>query len=312
MKRFITTFITLFILTFFFLAGSGLGSDYTVKKGDSLSKIAKKELGDWRKWRVLAEINNLEVVKRHVHIVPGQKLKLKEWTENLIDKYQENTMHLLKEEIFSMKGLRYKDIEIRRHREIENDVKLFSDNLHLHRTSLITFNLGCQYEYRMAQLRLKKIITDMANMERLIITEEIFDYTETMPLHFFKDKPWIARRKTAALLLAIITTESHGRFVKGKHGERGIYQQKPETFRIAMGYKKSDLPEIEELLMTSHYASMKCAIKLLERGNSPYDALRRYNAGEDGKDKAYARKVMRTFKRLLKKVMKMDRLSEVY
>jgi len=279
---------------------------HTVQKGDTLSKIAQKELGSWRKWQDLAEWNELKVEWRkgipYVLIRPGQMIRLEsQWTEDRISRYRENTLRLLDEEIFRMANLKFPNKEFKGHREIENDVKLFSDDLHLHRHCLATGNLGCQYDYRMAQLKLNKIITDMANMERLIIAEEIYDYAEMMPLHFFRDEPWIAHRKTAILLMAIIGTESHGRFVRGKHGERGIYQQKPETFRIVMGFQKKDLPAIEKTLMTSHYAGMKCAIKLLKRGNSPYDALRRYNAGADGKDRVYTLKVMRIFYEMMER-----------
>ncbi len=311
-------FILLFLFILLLFHPDAFSATHMVIKGDTLSGIAKSHLGSWRKWKKLAEWNELKVEWKkgvpYVLIRPGQKIKLEsQWTENRIGRYRENTLRLLDEEIFRMANLKFPNKEFKGHREIEKDVELFSDDvdlfsddLHLHRHCLATDNLGCQYDYRMAQLRLKriqsnlkKIVTDMANMERLIITEEIYDYTEMMPLHFFKDKPWVAHRKTAILLMAIIGTESHGRFVKGKHGERGIYQQKPETFRIAMGYKKKDLPEIEEALDTSHYVAMKCAIKLLMRGSSPYDALRRYNGGSDGKDRAYALKVMRIFYKML-------------
>ncbi|GAG85621.1 unnamed protein product, partial [marine sediment metagenome] len=54
-------------------------------------------------------------------------------------------------------------------------------------------------------------------------------------------------------------------------------------------------------LMTSHYAGMVCAMKLLMRGSNPFDALRRYNAGEDGKDRIYALRVMRTYYGMLER-----------
>ncbi|WP_066505554.1 LysM peptidoglycan-binding domain-containing protein [Abyssisolibacter fermentans] len=46
---------------------------YTVKKGDSLWKIAKKELGNGSKWEEIAKLNNL---KANYVIHPGQVLKL--------------------------------------------------------------------------------------------------------------------------------------------------------------------------------------------------------------------------------------------
>jgi len=49
---------------------------YTVRPGDSLSKIAKSLLGDAKKWRVLYEANK-EVVGGNPDLIqPGQVLKI--------------------------------------------------------------------------------------------------------------------------------------------------------------------------------------------------------------------------------------------
>jgi len=48
---------------------------YTVKKGDSLSKIAKAVLGDATKWPKLFEANK-EVIKNPDLIYPGQQLRI--------------------------------------------------------------------------------------------------------------------------------------------------------------------------------------------------------------------------------------------
>lgn len=47
---------------------------YTVKSGDTLSNICKKELGDSSKWQEIAKLNNLANANK---IYPGQILKLK-------------------------------------------------------------------------------------------------------------------------------------------------------------------------------------------------------------------------------------------
>lgn len=47
---------------------------YTVKSGDCLINICKKELGDDSKWQEIAKLNNLENANK---IYPGQVLKLK-------------------------------------------------------------------------------------------------------------------------------------------------------------------------------------------------------------------------------------------
>jgi nucleoid-associated protein YgaU len=49
---------------------------YTVRPGDSLSKIAKSLLGDAKKWRVLYEANKDVVGSNPDLIHPGQVLKI--------------------------------------------------------------------------------------------------------------------------------------------------------------------------------------------------------------------------------------------
>lgn len=51
------------------------GSTYTVKSGDSLSKIAKNELGDGNAWKKIFETNR-DVLDDPDKIFPGQTLKL--------------------------------------------------------------------------------------------------------------------------------------------------------------------------------------------------------------------------------------------
>ncbi|WP_421567982.1 LysM peptidoglycan-binding domain-containing protein [Stenotrophomonas sp. PD6] len=51
------------------------GSTYTVKSGDSLSKIAKHELGDANAWKKIFEANR-DVLDDPDKIFPGQTLKL--------------------------------------------------------------------------------------------------------------------------------------------------------------------------------------------------------------------------------------------
>jgi nucleoid-associated protein YgaU len=53
----------------------GSGRTYTVVKGDSLSKIAKREYGDADKWRTIYEANT-DLIKDPDLIYPGQELKI--------------------------------------------------------------------------------------------------------------------------------------------------------------------------------------------------------------------------------------------
>jgi len=48
---------------------------YVVEKGDSLSKIAKREYGDANKWRQIYEANR-DIIKDPDLIYPGQTLRL--------------------------------------------------------------------------------------------------------------------------------------------------------------------------------------------------------------------------------------------
>jgi len=52
-----------------------VGGTYTVQKGDSLSKIAKQELGDANAWKRIFEANR-DVLDAPDKIQPGQTLKL--------------------------------------------------------------------------------------------------------------------------------------------------------------------------------------------------------------------------------------------
>lgn len=48
---------------------------YEIKKGDSLSAIAKQQYGDATKWRTIYEANK-DVIKNPDMIYPGQKIKI--------------------------------------------------------------------------------------------------------------------------------------------------------------------------------------------------------------------------------------------
>lgn len=54
---------------------SGSAKTYVVVKGDSLSKIAKREYGDASKWHRIYEANR-DVIKDPDLIYPGQELKI--------------------------------------------------------------------------------------------------------------------------------------------------------------------------------------------------------------------------------------------
>ena len=55
--------------------GAEVYETYEVKAGDSLSKIAKRKLGDGNAWRKIFEANT-DILKDPDKIYPGQKLKI--------------------------------------------------------------------------------------------------------------------------------------------------------------------------------------------------------------------------------------------
>ena len=56
-------------------ATSGSQTTYVVVKGDSLSKIAKREYGDANKWRTIYEANK-DLINDPDLIYPGQELRV--------------------------------------------------------------------------------------------------------------------------------------------------------------------------------------------------------------------------------------------
>jgi nucleoid-associated protein YgaU len=58
-------------------APSAAGRSYTVQKGDSLSKIAKREYGDAQQWRRIYEANR-DLIQNPDLIHPGQVFRIPE------------------------------------------------------------------------------------------------------------------------------------------------------------------------------------------------------------------------------------------
>ncbi len=56
-------------------AGDAEEQTYTVKKGDSLSKIAREKYGDGAKWRAIFDANRDQITNPDL-IHPGQVLKI--------------------------------------------------------------------------------------------------------------------------------------------------------------------------------------------------------------------------------------------
>jgi nucleoid-associated protein YgaU len=57
-------------------APAAAGGEYTVKSGDSLSKIAQQKLGDGNKWRQIYDANRAVIGDDPDLIKPGQRLRI--------------------------------------------------------------------------------------------------------------------------------------------------------------------------------------------------------------------------------------------
>ncbi|HTY04262.1 MAG TPA: LysM peptidoglycan-binding domain-containing protein [Rhodocyclaceae bacterium] len=56
-------------------SSAGSFKEYTIVAGDSLSKIAKRELGDANAWHKIFDANK-DIIKDPNKIFPGQKIKI--------------------------------------------------------------------------------------------------------------------------------------------------------------------------------------------------------------------------------------------
>lgn len=306
--------------------------NYIIQKNDTLSSIAQKELGDQNKWRDLANWNRLDIEWRdnavYIHLVPGQKISLQKkifWTTEKVQQYRLNTKYGLEREIFRMIGVN-KIPEFKVEYEIRYDAK-YEAKYQVEFAVNFSFDPDCQHGLRLTQIQLKKILSDLAIHERFSIANEIFSYSRKHPLNFLKAEEWIVHRKTSLILMALIETESDGYFVKGKHGEFGIYQIKLSTFKLIMkritnidsdvelelmtSYVNNEEgvdSKIEVALMTSHLIGMKYALEILQKGKDIFGAFQKYNSHSELKERReYARRVLKSYKGMMRRMRKLDR-----
>ncbi len=66
--------VNILALVFICIATNACAYEYVVKKGDSLSRIAKREYGNGNKWRIIYRANRAIIGRNPNKIRPGQRL----------------------------------------------------------------------------------------------------------------------------------------------------------------------------------------------------------------------------------------------
>ncbi len=254
---------------------------YVVKKGDTLSQIARNYLGSSRRYKELAELNDLEVVTidgiDYVWLKIGQVIKLplteydalrKSW-ELIVKRVKMVRRIDLKAAPKYLPGLRIiKTTGGRTQVSVEN-IHFTLANLNHIKEVLEWYSL---WDFATA--------TRSAAYERAETPEQIIEYTK--------------------VLLALAEQESSYRNIPGRHGEYSWWQMKPST---AMLLDDSvDLPTAEWLLQNDPtWTAARVLDHLLwgrKKNGSWEGAFTFYNGGSNNKylEEPYAKQVMKRLK----------------
>lgn len=256
--------------------GTKMPKTHVVEAGDTLSDIAQKYLGDYRKYRYLAEINDLKIETidgiDYVWLKVGQVI------------YLEPEI-VLAPEIMKLDAA----VVI-----AERMQRVFR---HRHGTCYETFY--ADKEWALRPLRAIGSATGTEDARRLM-KEALrrFEWVDMLLM-------WEAGLRYAdsaddfLFLMAVVEAESDFRNVNGAHGEVGPMQIKPLT---AWGWFKARDPEVwfaqvEELLENIDL-NVACGWALLESYGCKDDkirALHEYNRGS--RRVAYAKRVMGKYRR---------------
>lgn len=253
---------TILMLLFLWVISS---SAYTVQKGDTLSRIAERELGEMRKWKDLAVWNNLEVEwidgMAYVWLRIGQEIVLSPEKEHLdpfkIHQYFQNTKLTMEREIFRMAG-------------IKNPSSRWNP------TVTVTLILETTPSIRRTIFRLQRWIEELEIQGRYKMVDEIFDWTlaDWSLSKFFPNEPyWIVHRKMCLFLMGLLDIESNGYFAKSHAGAYGPWQFLPSTYTRITG----DPRDARKVLMTESLAGLKAALLYLGHTDTKRQALMRYN-----------------------------------
>lgn len=271
-----------------FLAVTAEG--YTVQKGDTLSGIALRELGDLQKWKDLAEWNDLEIEHidgvAYVWLKINQEIQLTPAEERLspmeVLQYTENTKALMEKEIFRMAG-------------IKNPSPRWNPDL------TIRIILRNTVDIRRTIFRLRQWIKEMEIQGRYRMVDEIevTVWADQRLYKFFPGDPyWVQHRKVCLFLVALLDAESNGYFTRSHAGAYGPWQFLPGTYRRTTG----DTRDPRKVLMEDSLAGLKAAILYLGQEKTKRAALVHYNPNTPG----YVREVLASYYKMVGKCELLD------
>lgn len=254
---------------------------YVVKKGDTLSRIAKDYLGSAKKYRELAHVNDLEIETiegiDHVWLRVGQVIELPLTEDGAL----ERSWTLIVERIEKVRGIdlrtapRYPPglhITI----NTEGKTEIVGQNIHLTLASLSHIKQALEW-YSLWDFA---FATRAAAYERANTPKQIIDYTKA--------------------LLALAEQESSYRNIPGRNGEYSWWQMKPST--AVLLDDSVDLSKAEWLLQNDpNWAAARVLDHLLwgkKKNGSWEGAFTFYNGGPKNKhlDEPYAKQVSKRLK----------------
>ena len=254
---------------------------YLVKKGDSLSQIAKDYLGSAEKYKELAELNNLEIETidgiGYVWLRVGQAIKLSLTEDDAL----EGSWDLIVERIKKVRGIDLRtapkytpglQITI----TTKGKTEITGQNIHLTLANLSHIKRVLEW-YSLWDFALA---VRGAAYERARTPQQIIDYTK--------------------ILLVLAEQESSYRNIPGRDGEHSWWQMKSST--AVLLDDSVDLATAERLLQNDPtWTASRVLDHLLwgkEKSGSWEGAFTFYNGGPKNKhlDEPYSKQVMKRLK----------------
>ncbi len=254
------------------------GQTYLVREGDTLSQIAKDNLGSAEKYGELAELNNLEIetIDRidYVRLEVGQVIKLSLTEDDAL----ERSWDLILQRIKKVRG-----IDLRTSPKCppglhitvttKGKIEITGQNIHLTLANLSHIKRVLEwYSFWDFALAIRS-----AAYERARTPQQIIDYTK--------------------ILLALAEQESSYRNIPGRDGEYSWWQMKPST--AALLDDSVDPPTAEWMLQNDPtWTASRVLDHLLwgkKKSGSWEGAFTFYNGGPKNKhlDESYSKQVMK-------------------
>lgn len=303
MRKFVIGLILVGFILAFISQASAMGNPdtYIVQRGDTLSGIAEKVFGDYKKWRELADINGLKVTDivirgkkySHVLIVPGQILKLKLYRDMTLSESIDILNDLLMQRVKMFGHPQYANTE-----DALSAFKNYQEELY-HTTLSEVYELKRNLHKLMSEMKIA-----YEDYCMLVVAEKLISATllSLPPDSYLEPEKAVTR---VLQIMALLEIESGYRNVRGKHGEIGWYQVKPTTWVYYSNLlAESFYPDIEPLFEgTSDVMEEDFFLAtvwsawlmryLIETEGDYFRAMKRYNNGSERE--AYATKVDRRF-----------------